>query len=340
MQKQFPGLKHLGLSYWGIYCRPAAALPDGFLGGSAPHLQSLTLDFIPFPALPKFLLTTTDLVHLALLRLLPTTWYISPDVMVTCMAMLVNLKSLRIEFMCVTRQRSSYPPPPPARTVLPALTRLVFDGASEYLEDLVARIDAPLLSSFYISFPQVIIDIPCLTQFMRRTTRIQVLNEAFVEIDTFGIRVRSLPPTRSFDETSGLKISWGELDRQPSHVVWIFTSVFPSIMVESLYIYENPKCPPRWQDNTRNMQWLGMFYPFSAVKNLYASKEFAPRIVPALQELTGRTTEVLPNLQNIFLEGVQPLGPIEEGIREFVAARQPFGHPITVSPWERESERD
>jgi hypothetical protein len=72
------------------------------------------------------------------------------------------------------------------------------------------------------------------------------------------------------------------------------------------------------------------------VKNLYLCKEFASRIVPALQELVGvRTTEVLPTLQNIFLEELQVSGPIQEAIRQFVAARQVTGYPIAVSHWDK-----
>jgi hypothetical protein len=73
------------------------------------------------------------------------------------------------------------------------------------------------------------------------------------------------------------------------------------------------------------------------VKNLYLSKEFAPHIVPALQELVGgRATEVLPTLQNIFLEGLQPSEPAQEGIQQFIAARQFTSHPIAVSRWDRD----
>jgi hypothetical protein len=68
------------------------------------------------------------------------------------------------------------------------------------------------------------------------------------------------------------------------------------------------------------------------VKNLYLSEEFAIRIVQALQELVGGSaTEVLPSLQNIFLEGIEPSGLIQEGIRKFVATRQITSHPIVVS---------
>jgi hypothetical protein len=109
--------------------------------------------------------------------------------------------------------------------------------------------------------------------------------------------------------------------------------------VEHLYIYWRQYFPPQWQDKTENVQWLELFHPFAAVKNLYLSKVPAPHIVPALQELVGgRMIEVLPTLQNIFLEGLQPSGPIQEGIAKFVTARQLFDHPITVSHWERDSE--
>jgi hypothetical protein len=60
--------------------------------------------------------------------------------------------------------------------------------------------------------------------------------------------------------------------------------------------------------------------------------EFVPYIAPALQELVGgRTTEVLPTLENIFLE-FQPSGPpLHEGIEKFVAARLLTSHPVAVS---------
>jgi hypothetical protein len=85
------------------------------------------------------------------------------------------------------------------------------------------------------------------------------------------------------------------------------------------------------------MQWLEIFHPFTAVKELYLSEKSAPYIAPALQELVGgRTMEVSPMLQNILLEGLEPSGPIPEGIQKFVAARQLSGNPITVSIWEED----
>jgi hypothetical protein len=111
-------------------------------------------------------------------------------------------------------------------------------------------------------------------------------------------------------------------------------------MLEHLYIYDFAYPPSQWEDDTEDMQWLEVFRPFTAVKNLYVSQSFVPSVAPTLQELVGgRTTEVLPNLQNIFLEGLKPSEPIQEGIGEFVSARQLSGQPITVSLWENVSRR-
>jgi hypothetical protein len=202
------------------------------------------------------------------------------------------------------------------------------------LEDLVARIDAPLLDSIHITFlNQLIFDIPQLAQLMRRTTSFQAFNEAYVDFDFSCIQLLFRPPERSFGERTGLRISYGEWDRQLSYMAGILTSFFPSIyMVENLYIYQNPRMIPKLPYNIENVRWLGILQPFAAVKNLYLSKGSARRITLALQELIKRrTTEVLPTLQNIFLEGPRPSEFIQGGIEEFVAARKLSGYPIAVS---------
>jgi hypothetical protein len=57
--------------------------------------------------------------------------------------------------------------------------------------------------------------------------------------------------------------------------------------------------------------------------------------MPALQELSGGSvTEVLPTLNVIFLEGLEPSGPIQEGLGKFVATRQVTSHRIAISGWD------
>jgi hypothetical protein len=335
MQHPFPALVHLVLRHQG-FPRPIPALPDGFLGGSAPSLQSLTLYSIPFPTFPKLLLSATHLVDLTLWKI-PHSGYFSPEAIVTGLAALANLKSLIIELESPLSRpdQKRRLPPPPTRTVLPTLTRFEFQGVSEYLENLLTRVDAPVLDSICITFfHQLIFEIPQLAQFMRRTTRFQALNEAHVDFGDNGVQVGYLPLTQAFDKNSGLRISCRKSDWQFSSLAQVLTSFFPSVdMVEHLYINFT-----HWYDrqDIDNMQWLEIFHPFTAVKNLYLTAVSVLSIAPALEELVGdRSTEEFPILQNIFLEGLQPYEPIQKGIGKFVAARQLSDYPITVSLWER-----
>ena len=75
-------------------------------------------------------------------------------------------------------------------------------------------------------------------------------------------------------------------------------------------------------------------------KNLYLSQEFVPRIAHTLQEIVEeRVTEVLPNLESIFLEESDDLGGpglVPEAMRQSIAARQLSGRPIAIFPWKRQ----
>ena len=77
---------------------------------------------------------------------------------------------------------------------------------------------------------------------------------------------------------------------------------------------------------------MELLLPFTAVKNLYLSKEFAPGIAASLDELVGvRIAEVLPSLQNIFVRVREPSGPFQEN--RFVAVRKLSDHPVAISVW-------
>ena len=202
----------------------------------------------------------------------------------------------------------------------------------------MARIDAPRLNNLDITFfNQIVFDTPQFIQFISRTPTLKALEKAHVVFEDDAARVNLSSQTSGYGELK-VKIPCRELDWQVSSLEQVCTSCLPPLStLEDLYIYEDPYSQPDWQDNIENTLWLELLHPFTAVKNLYLSEEFAPRIVPALQELVGgRTTEVLPTLQNIFLEGLQPSGPVQEGIQQFVAARQVTGHPIAVSHWDRD----
>jgi len=311
---------------------------DSFLGGSAPNLRYLRLSCVPFRGLPKLLSSTTHLVTLHLLGI-PHSGYISPEAMATALSALTRLKEYCLEFRsprsCPDRGRRR--PPPPTRSVLPALTEFIFAGASEYLEDLAARVDAPLLDRLEIMFfRQLIFHTPRLAQFIGRTPNLMAHDEAHAIFSNFKAEF-TLPRTiRGLN----LKIECSESDWQLSMLAQICCSSLPLVSsLQHLHIHENEvneSLQPCWQDDIENVQWLELLRPFTTVKALYLSRDIAARIAPALGELVGAgAAGVLPALQSLFLEEPRPSRPVQEAIDKFVATRQLSNHPIVVSHWDR-----
>ncbi|KAH9028410.1 hypothetical protein EDB84DRAFT_1563134 [Lactarius hengduanensis] len=143
MQESFPILTHLWLS---SDDGNVPVLPKTFLGGSAPRLRVAHLEGIPFPAFPTLLSLATDLVNLQLLNI-SKTGFVSPDAMVAGLTTLTMLETLSIEFQSPTPLPYRKCPPPSMRVPFPSFVTFNFRGDSEYLEGLVARIDAPLLKN-------------------------------------------------------------------------------------------------------------------------------------------------------------------------------------------------
>ena len=200
----------------------------------------------------------------------------------------------------------------------------------------MARIDAPRLFNLHITlFNDVVFDAPQFIQFISRTPTLKAAENAHVVFGDGKAIINSSSQTSRCE----VGISCRELDWQVSSLEQLCASHLPPLStLEDLYIYERLYGQqPDWQDNIENTLWLDLLHRFTTVKNLYLSKEFTQRIVAALQELVGgRMTEVLPTLQNIFLEEVEPGGRVQEDIERIFAARQLSGHTLAVSHWERD----
>ena len=346
MQKPFPQLTDLRICNVLGWERPIRPIPNSFLGGSAPHLRSLYLDGTTFPGLvPNLLLSATHLVHLELNRI-PSTGYIPPEAIATSLTALTSLELLRLHFQDPRPRpalESRRPPPPPqTRSTLPTLTKIRFQGVSEYLEGILARIDAPRLNELDITFfNQIIFGTPQLFQFISRRPTLSAPEEGHIVFNSSAIFVR-FPSQTPDSGTLGVRILCTTSEWQLSSLEQVCTSSLPPFpTLEDLYIFEDLYFPPCWQDDIENTLWQELLQPFAAVKNLYLCKKVMPRIAPALQELVGgRATEVLPNLEKCFLEEFLPTGPLHEGIEKFVAARRFAGHPFTVSRWDRDWRRN
>jgi hypothetical protein len=243
----------------------------------------------------------------------------------------LKLEGLSLHFQSSRSRpdRESRRPPPSKRSVIPALTSFHFKVAIEYLEDLVTGIDTPQLDDLEITFfNQIDFDTLRLAQFINRAHNLTKRDAH--ELFDKDFAVVELSPG-----TLRIIILCKEPRWQLSSIEQVCNSLHPLSTVEDLSITHQSWKLVWKNDAIEDTLWLQFLLPFTAVKNLYLYREFAPGIAATLQDLVGgRIMEVLPSLQNIFVEWLEPLGPFQEKIGQFVAARQLLDHPITVSVWD------
>jgi hypothetical protein len=338
-QKPFPLLTDLELrsdDEWGL------ALPDSFLGGSAPRLQSLRLEFIPFQGIRTLLSSATDLVHLDLWNI-PDSGYISPETMATTLSPLTQLKTLALGF----HARDSFRSPPVREfrnnpflfslVALPNLTHLWFHGTSVYFEVLVAHVDAPRLHSLKITFfNEPSFDISVLPQFIRRAEKFMSLEKASLCFSKDTVQLTLSPQMETYDDAVlSLGISCKEAYGPPTLSDVFRSSIPPLSSSKCLEIRVDRYQRSQWQYDMENVQWRELLRPFTAVEDLFISEELALRVAPALEEAARAERRlgargVLPALRRLFFEGLQPSdsGPFREAIPQFVAAR-----PVDVLCW-------
>jgi hypothetical protein len=308
---------------------PPLLFRNAFLGGSAPQLRHIKLDGIsfPFPEMRRVLLSTNNFVELHLSNI-PNDGYFSPDTLVTGLSTLVRLKKLSVGF----HSPASSPPPsmtPPQRTTLPSLTSLDFHGASEYLEELVARVDLPNLRTITIElFNQIFFEIPQFCQFIPHLKRlwsptvVSVRHTAeFVSVffDWMGIY-----PNLQL-ETSCRRFDW-----QLSFATQISSQLSPILStVLSLHIVIGLGLPTG-EEEVDPTQWLELFRPFTHVTTVSVVEQLVPGIVQALV-VEDMATEVLPELTRLHLKEYRKSPSVAKDAEQFVTTRKLSGRTVSLS---------
>ena len=336
MRGPFPILRYF---YLRSSHKSIPVVPETFLGGSKPRLETFMLSGIPFLSFPKFVFSAISIQFLSLCDI-PNSGYISPETMAICLAALPNLIYLSIGFRSPRSRPIQIGPLPLIRSVLPALARLIFHGVSKYLEEFVARIDTPSLWQLHVVyFMDPIFHIPRLHDFIQRTEGLMPCNQACMEFTSPAINI-ILGSRAQFK----MEIRCQRPDWQLSSMAQIFGQLLPLLsQVEQLEIREGFWLEySRWRDDPDMSPslWLELLHLFVAVWSLHVSEVLVPPIAVALQELgEGRTMEVLPALQILSLEGLQQAGCVQKVIQSFVTSRQLSGHPIVIETWERQLTR-
>jgi hypothetical protein len=334
-QEPFTGLTRLELISTHV---GSILLPDSFLGGYAPLLRSLYLDHVQFPALPKFLLSTNDLVELCLINL-PRRGYISPEAMAACLSTLTSLKMFDLRYY--------YPESPPHRSGkrssspstyinLPALNHFQFHGNGEYIDELVTHISTPHLTYIRIMLVNhLVFDISQVTQFISRVDNFKEPHQAVLEFHfedadiNFSLFEDATNRTTLLIRIPRMESEWRFFSL--AETCGLSSSLFRPSSFESLTIVDKTSLTYMEDMDTR---WLELLQMFSAVKDLYLCDKLVLSLGRALRGLTGeRATLVLPVLQRIFIRRHQKSEAVGWEIGPFITERRLSGHPVAAHDW-------
>jgi len=304
------------------------------LGGSSPRLKNINLQgiVVPFPVLRQLLFSTINLTTLRLHNI-TTAGYFSPDALVT---VLLHPALARLERLDVHFHLAAFPttssmacPPPLTHATLSSLTSLCYRGTTDYLEEFVAKIDAPALTNIRIKFyNQLIFNIPETCRFLSRMDRLKFLHGVVVK-PTIGSISLCLRERRRLCWECELGIICGQLDWKLSSIAQILHQLSPLLPEVTKFDINTYPSMPTCED-VDSIQWLELFQPFPHLSSVSAVEQFVPNIAHALVT-EDMATEALPALRMLILRGYRKLPSVAEAAKKFCAMRElSGGHKVSL----------
>ncbi|KAH9171624.1 hypothetical protein EDB89DRAFT_2229829 [Lactarius sanguifluus] len=317
-------------------------LPSTLTWGT--RLRSLHSTRIAFPALPQLLSSSENLVNLQLHEI-PSSGYMSPKALANALSGTTQLQSLSLHFLSPSSRPShvGISPLPGERIGLPALSRFKFQGTSEYLNDLVTRIDASRLGDIEVRFfNQLIFHISQLSCFINRIEmqkscrRAEILSSEHSITITITQLEDHAPSHAHFTQLEvrpsarlTLQISCEQLDWQLSSMAQICDQLSSSgflLGVGDLRI--NMTQSSSGQDDADSEHWPELIHTFSGVEELSLAGELTTKILRALGA-ADQGTSLLPALKYLGIQGPAS-GALRAAIRSFVTLPQHSDQCINV----------
>jgi hypothetical protein len=259
------------------------ALPSTFKWGS--RLRRLNSTGIALPALPQLLLPSLDLVHLQLHEV-PDVGYFSPEAFASALSGMTQLKYLSLHFLSPASRPSHIGLSSPGeRVVLPALTHLKFRGASEYLNSVVTRIDAPGLVTVEVRFfNQLIFHLSELGPFIDRIEMQKSHQRADIVFSRRAVSISFTHPETQAHLT--LQIFCEQLEWQLSSMAQICDNVSPFLSnVQDLGVDTTQRTSGK--DDVDGEQWLELIRAFDSAEEFRVTGELATDILRALRRPMG-----------------------------------------------------
>ena len=307
-------------------------LPSAFRWG--PRLLILQSTRIAFPSLPQALSLCQDLVYLQLHEI-PSTGYFSPEAFANALSGKNQLEKISLHFLSLrTRQHYSllFPANPGHRIILPALTRLKYRGTSKYLDNFVARIDAPRLGDIDITFfSQPTVDALQLGRFIERIEVQTSLSQADVETSAHSVSICFSQPGGSTKVK--VQISCEQLDWQLSSIAQICDQ-FSAFLFRINDLGIDSIQSPSGNDNMDDEQWIEIICSFGRATDFRVAGVHVTDILCALRSVDRvliADTVVLPSLLSLRLQEPMPIvGPLWDAAESFISSRRLWGCPVEL----------
>ena len=307
MDCEFPILERLCL-HLSIKSRTGLALPKKFL---APLLHHLTLSNISLPIQSQLLRQAENLITLRLWKV-PASLEFHPAHLVAQLPGMFRLEVLMVEFYTAIPNRRFESPAQPTPITLPSLKLLAFRGGSTYLEGILARINAPLLSSLNVEFfNQLTFNLSRLLQFVRTTGTFR-FHSTEMHFDKELISV-IVDPHRERTDTHPflVQVKCQPLGWQAACAAQICNALEPLLArVETLTLGFHKDGSVPWQDEVDVERWQGLLRTFAGVKSLRLTGGLVGDLFRSLQlDEAALPLHLLPNLQELV-----PGAPHERGL--------------------------
>jgi len=299
----------------------------------APHLGMLSLSHAYLPLGSALLRTTVGLLTFLVLLDVPLSAYFQPSYLVAQLPFMPHLERLSIGFKSpiptrrVERQ--------PLHTLIePCVTLplriLYFRGVNAYLEQLLARINSPLLEVLQIHlFNQISLTFPYLLQFINRIERFKFSFSRLV----FHREVVSLMAEcweGGLADPFHVAIDCRHVDWQLSAVAQIIDALAPILSTaEGLALRHQHGLSSEWHDEIDHTQWRNLLRPFSGVKVLYVAEGLIGQLSQSLRSEDGeQPLELFPELRELVY---YKEGDASDAYTSFIAAHQIAGRSVILT---------
>ena len=292
-------------------------LPSAFRWG--PRLRRLHSTGIAFPALLRRLSSSRDLVDI---QLHDVSYHrnLSPKALANALSGMAQLQSLSLHFLSTTN-RITMSSHSGNRVILPAITRFSFRGITKYLEDLLARIDAPRLGDIEITLlDEPTSDVSSLLKFIGRVE----IQESYRRADIlFTEHSVSITLTQPAPTCLKLQVPCEAVSRQLFHIARI-CNLFSAFLIYVDDLRIKATRLSRMQDGTG--PWTELIGLFGGTKWFYVTGGFSTEIVLALQHTDGT---MLPALYKLCIREPRPHHALlREAVVSLMVSRQCSGRLI------------